>query len=60
MAKKSSIQKEKKRLILINKYALKRKQIKCEFQVSSSLLNKVKQLSLYQDLPRNSSLCRLV
>lgn len=60
MAKKSSIEKEKRRRLLIDKYALKRKQIKLDFHLSTSFLDKVKQLSFYQGLPRNSSLSRLV
>lgn len=60
MAKKSIIQREKKRLSLVNKYSSLRAELKLKIKESSSLDSKLLYHSLLQKLPRNSSSSRLV
>lgn len=58
MAKKSMIERERKRIKLIKQYKLKRENIKKQIKVAenfSTLFNLQKQL---QKLPRNSMKCR--
>lgn len=59
MAKKSIIEREKKRRILVSKYALLRKSLKEEIKNSQIFEDKLKNYFQIQDLPRNSSPTRL-
>lgn len=59
MAKKSMIERERKRQKLINKYANKRKQIKSTLKKSTSFNKQLEVQEILQKLPRNSSPIRL-
>ena len=60
MAKKSIVEREKKRRLLVNKYFLLRFSLKDKIKAAESLDQKLFYHSLLQRLPRNSSLSRLV
>jgi small subunit ribosomal protein S14 len=55
MAKKSMVEREKKREKLIEKYAAKRQALKEQFESAASQQEKVKIHRLIQQLPRNSA-----
>ncbi len=55
MAKKSLIEREKKRDLLIAKYAPKRAELKEAFRTATSLTEKIQIHRQLQQLPRNSS-----
>ncbi|HEY9724966.1 MAG TPA: 30S ribosomal protein S14 [Chroococcales cyanobacterium] len=55
MAKKSMIEREKKRQKLVDKYAAKREALKEEFQNAESQLDKLEIHRQLQQLPRNSA-----
>jgi small subunit ribosomal protein S14 len=55
MAKKSMVEREKKRTRLIEKYAAKRQALKEQFESAASQQEKVKIHRLIQQLPRNSA-----
>ena len=59
MAKKSMIEREKKRMKLYKKYALKRDNLLKEYQTSESFHSKLEIHSKLQKLPRNSSKTRI-
>jgi len=59
MAKKSMIQREKKRISLEKKYALKRANLLTEYQNEESFSGKLKIHSKLQKLPRNSAKTRI-
>lgn len=59
MAKKSMIERERKRQLLVNKYAPKREQLKLSIQQASSLEEKLALHRQLQKLPRNSAPVRL-
>nr|YP_001382191.1 ribosomal protein S14 [Pleurastrum terricola]A6YGB4.1 RecName: Full=Small ribosomal subunit protein uS14c; AltName: Full=30S ribosomal protein S14, chloroplastic [Pleurastrum terricola]ABO69328.1 ribosomal protein S14 [Pleurastrum terricola] len=59
MAKKSMIEREKKRQRLVIKYAQKRQQLKTELKTTSFLEQKVNLNRKLQQLPRNSFPVRL-
>lgn len=60
MAKKSIIEREKKREVLVDKYAILRKSIKEKIKSEESFEKKLDYYSQLQKLPRNSSPSRLV
>jgi small subunit ribosomal protein S14 len=55
MAKKSMIEREKKRAKLVEKYAQKRETLMVEFQQAESLEDKLEAHRKIQQLPRNSA-----
>ncbi|MBD2446793.1 30S ribosomal protein S14 [Nostoc sp. FACHB-152] len=55
MAKKSMIEREKKRAKLVEKYAEKRETLMVEFQQAESLEDKLEAHRKIQQLPRNSA-----
>ena len=55
MAKKSMIEREKKRSRLVDKYAAKRAELKEQFRKASSLSEKLDIHRKLQQLPRNSA-----
>jgi len=55
MAKKSMIEREKKREKLINKYAAKREELKAQFAAATSQAEKLEIHRQIQQLPRNSA-----
>ena len=59
MAKKSMIEREKKRMKLHKKYALKRDNLLKKYQTSESFNSKLEIHSKLQKLPRNSSKTRI-
>jgi small subunit ribosomal protein S14 len=59
MAKKSMIEREKKRISLEKKYALKRAHLLMEYRQEESFNGKLKIHSKLQKLPRNSSKTRI-
>ncbi|CCP38140.1 30S ribosomal protein S14 (plastid) [Chondrus crispus] len=59
MAKKSMIQREKKRQALVKKYQTERKNIKNSIKLSSNFIEKIELQKKLQKLPRNSAKCRL-
>ena len=59
MAKKSMIQREKKRIKLEKKYALKRAHLLSQYQNEKSFSGKVKIRKKLQKLPRNSAKTRI-
>lgn len=59
MAKKSMIQREKKRQKLVKKYEIERKNIKNSIKLSSNFIEKIELQKRLQKLPRNSAKCRL-
>lgn len=58
MSKKSVVEREKKRILTINKYSSKRNQIKKDIKVSKTITQKVLLFNKLQDFPRNSSVVR--
>jgi small subunit ribosomal protein S14 len=60
MAKKSIVEREKKREIFAKKYSVLRKFLKGKIKSSSSFEEKLFYNSQLQKLPRNSSFSRLV
>jgi len=58
MAKKSMIEREKKRSRLIEKYADKRAELKEQFRTAESAAEKLEIQREIQKLPRNSAPCR--
>lgn len=59
MAKKSMIEREKKRQKLVDKYAQKREELKDEFSRAETLDDKIALHRQIQQLPRNSAPTRL-
>lgn len=59
MAKKSMIEREKKRLKLHNKYKLKRKKLIKQYQQSNTFSLKMEVHTKLQKLPRNSAKTRI-
>jgi small subunit ribosomal protein S14 len=59
MAKKSMIEREKKRQLLVTKYSKKRELLKQQMQMTSSLEEKLNIHRKLQNLPRNSAAVRL-
>jgi len=59
MAKKSMIEREKKRISLEKKYALKRSRLLIEYSQEKSFNGKLKVHSKLQKLPRNSAKTRI-
>ena len=59
MAKKSLIEREKKRLVLTKKYAVKRKKLLEEFAKTKNFNSKLEIHSKIQQLPKNSSKTRI-
>jgi small subunit ribosomal protein S14 len=59
MAKKSMIEREKKRRELVDKYAEKRAELKEQFRTATSQIEKVEIHRKIQQLPRNSARVRL-
>jgi small subunit ribosomal protein S14 len=59
MAKKSMIEREKKRKALVEKYAQKRQDLKEQFDSAASQLEKMEIHRKIQQLPRNSSKTRV-
>ena len=59
MAKKSMIEREKKRISLEKKYRLKRANLLIEYNKESNYLEKLNLHSKLQKLPRNSSKTRI-
>lgn len=60
MAKKSIIQREEKRRLLVSKYSSLRKTLKEKIKTSQIFEDKLSYYFQIQDLPRNSSPTRLV
>jgi hypothetical protein len=60
MSKKSVVEREKKRLLIYNKYNKLRYFLKGKIEKSSSIEEKIFYSSLIQKLPRNSSKTRAV
>ncbi|HIK12644.1 MAG TPA: 30S ribosomal protein S14 [Oscillatoriaceae cyanobacterium M33_DOE_052] len=59
MAKKSIIEREKKRQMLVDKYKEKREELKKEFEQATDLDDKIALHRQIQQLPRSSSRTRL-
>lgn len=59
MAKKSMIEREKKRIRLEKKYSLKRKNLLLQYQMADNFINKIEIHSKIQQLPRNSAKTRI-
>nr|BBC77803.1 ribosomal protein S14 [Nitzschia palea] len=59
MAKKSMIEREKKRIRLEKKYSMKRKALLLEYQTALSFTSKIEIHSKLQQLPRNSAKTRI-
>ena len=59
MAKKSMIEREKKRIRLEKKYSLKRKDLLHEYKSAENFVSKIEIHSKIQQLPRNSSKIRI-
>ena len=59
MAKKSIIQREKKRKTLVSKYYQQRKEIKKSIKTTDNISDKLTLQNRLQKLPRNSAACRL-
>jgi small subunit ribosomal protein S14 len=59
MAKKSMIEREKKRIKLTTKYALKRSTLLSKYQIEKSFTLKLELHSKLQKLPRNSAKTRI-
>jgi small subunit ribosomal protein S14 len=55
MAKRSMIEREKKRQKMVDKYAEKREALKAEFESAESQLDKLEAHRKLQQLPRNSA-----
>lgn len=59
MAKKSMIEREKKRIYLEKKYSLKRKSLLSEYKKANTFTTKLKIQTKLQKLPRNSAKTRI-
>ncbi|MGL5509762.1 MAG: 30S ribosomal protein S14 [Microcoleaceae cyanobacterium] len=59
MAKKSMIEREKRRQALVDKYATKRAELKEQFEMATNQADKMAIHRQIQQLPRNSSRTRL-
>ena len=59
MAKKSMIERDRKRFVLITKYASKRKSLKEAMEAAESMEEKLQLHRKLQNLPRNSAPVRL-
>lgn len=59
MAKKSMVEREKKRQKLVDKYAQKRAELKEEFENATSQMEKLEVHRKLQQLPRNSAPSRV-
>jgi len=59
MAKKSMIEREKKRIKLEKKYSLKRKILLAEYRIANNFSSKMEIHSKIQKLPRNSAKTRI-
>jgi small subunit ribosomal protein S14 len=59
MAKKSMIEREKKRIKLEKKYSLRRKVLLTEYQTANNFSTKMEIHSKIQQLPRNSAKTRI-
>ena len=59
MAKKSMIERDRKRFVLITKYASKRKYLKEAIEAAESMEEKLQLHRKLQQLPRNSAAVRL-
>jgi small subunit ribosomal protein S14 len=59
MAKKSMIERDRKRFVLITKYASKRKSLKEAIEAAESMEEKLQLHRKLQNLPRNSAAVRL-
>jgi small subunit ribosomal protein S14 len=59
MAKKSMIERDRKRFVLITKYASKRKSLKEAIEAAESMEEKLQLHRKLQQLPRNSAAVRL-
>ena len=59
MAKKSMIEREKKRIRFEKKYSLKRRTLLSEYQTADSFASKMELHSKIQQLPRNSAKTRI-
>ena len=59
MAKKSMIEREKKRIRLEKKYSVKRKTLLTEYQTADNFNSKIEIHSKLQQLPRNSAKTRI-
>jgi small subunit ribosomal protein S14 len=59
MAKKSMIERDRKRFVLITKYASKRKSLKEAIEAAESMEEKLQLHRKLQNLPRNSAPVRL-
>ena len=59
MAKKSMVEREKKRIRLEKKYSLKRATLLAEYKTAESFANKLEIHSKIQQLPRNSAKTRI-
>lgn len=59
MAKKSMIEREKKRKKLVEKYAQKREDLKAQFESTTNQREKLEIHRKLQQLPRNSAPCRV-
>nr|QOS04583.1 30S ribosomal protein S14 [Sarcopeltis skottsbergii] len=59
MAKKSMIQRERKRQKLVTKYKQERNNIKNSIKLETNFIEKMELQKKLQKLPRNSSNCRL-
>jgi small subunit ribosomal protein S14 len=59
MAKKSMIEREKKRIKLEKKYSVKRKILLTQYQAASNFSSKMEIHSKIQQLPRNSAKTRI-
>ena len=60
MAKQSIIEREKKRQLLVKRFASQRDGLKAKILNSTNFNQKLLYQAFLQKLPRNSSLCRLV
>jgi len=59
MAKKSMIEREKKRITLEKKYSLKRQNLLSQYQTADNFTTKMEIHSKIQQLPRNSAKTRI-
>lgn len=59
MAKKTMIQKENRKRALVNKYSQERQKLKNLMKKTSNITEKINLQHQLQELPKNSSTCRL-
>ena len=59
MAKKSMIERERKRIQLEKKYSLKRKELLTQYRLSNNFTSKMELHSKIQQIPRNSAKNRI-